>query len=275
MNRPIVMPLALLLGACPAAEQDTSCDEARTLLDLTFAPGAGADYPAPELDGWCDGDAFVVESNGIPSYTFVEMTPNALTETDNHWEIPLNPVVAAAATDIPLIGQAGFAVNGMVWFGPNEADFPDPYGDPVYNGIVDGCSGHTAPQGYHHHALQERCLIQENVAEATPWTQADPAGDEPSPVIGYAGDGFAIFGSWGCLDEACSEVVEYVSGYAQIADPSTYAWDAHEYRASDDPAVLDECNGHVGPAGDYHYHATETFPYILGCFAGTPASGFL
>lgn len=23
-----------------------------------------------------------------------------------------------------------------------------------------------------------------------------------------------------------------------------------------------------GPNGDYHYHATDTFPYILGCYAG-------
>jgi hypothetical protein len=91
---------------------------------------------------------------------------------------------------------------------------------------------------------------------------------------GYAGDGFPIFGSLGCSDAACSDVVEYVSGYEQIGDPSTYAWDAHEYRSSSDPTVLDECNGHVGPSGDYHYHATETFPYILGCFTGTPTSGF-
>ncbi len=34
--------------------------------------------------------------------------------------------------------------------------------------------------------------------------------------------------------------------------------------------ILDECNGQVGPEGDYHYHATETFPYILGCYNGAP-----
>jgi len=41
---------------------------------------------------------------------------------------------------------------------------------------------------------------------------------------------------------------------------------------------LDECHGHVGPAPDangatttvYHYHTTEAFPYVLGCFRGTP-----
>ena len=38
------------------------------------------------------------------------------------------------------------------------------------------------------------------------------------------------------------------------------------------PAYLDECNGHVGPSGDYHYHTTATFPYILGCYRGTPTN---
>ena len=261
-----------LIPGCGSTSGDSDCESAGSLLDLSFAPGAGAGYGAPQLDGWCDGDTFTVESNGIPHYTFVAMTPNALTEQDLHFEVPIRPVVAPAPTDIPLLGTVGFAVNGMPWFGPNEAERPDPYGDPVYNGIVDGCKGHTA-FSYHHHALEERCLTDEGVV-AEPWTLPEPDGSLPSPAIGYAGDGFRIYGSFGCADEACTEVVEYVSGYEQIGDPSTYAWDAHEYRASADPTVLDACNGHVGPGGDYHYHATETFPYILGCFAGTPAAGF-
>jgi hypothetical protein len=32
---------------------------------------------------------------------------------------------------------------------------------------------------------------------------------------------------------------------------------------------LDECNGRFGPDGTYRYHATATFPYILGCYRGT------
>ena len=35
---------------------------------------------------------------------------------------------------------------------------------------------------------------------------------------------------------------------------------------------LDECNGRVGPDGTYRYHATKTFPYILGCYKGTPTA---
>ena len=46
-------------------------------------------------------------------------------------------------------------------------------------------------------------------------------------------------------------------------------WDNYEYQGGDEPTILDQCNGHVGPAGDYHYHATASFPYILGCYTGT------
>jgi len=264
--------LALALTACTSgvpADADLDCAQATSLLDVGAAPGPGASYVDADLAGWCAGDSFVVEGNGLPHYTFIAMTPNALEEADHRWELPTDPTVASSPSAIPLLGQIGFTVGGTSIFGPNEAEFPDPYGDPVYNGIVDGCAGHTAFE-YHNHALDERCLSDDGLV-AEPWTLPQPDGGEPSPIIGWAFDGFAIYGSFGCADADCTEVVEYVSGYQQIADPSTYAWDAHEYVASSDDRVLDACNGHVGPEGDYHYHATSTFPYVLGCYAGTPA----
>ena len=29
-------------------------------------------------------------------------------------------------------------------------------------------------------------------------------------------------------------------------------------------------NGRTRPTGEYVYHATDTFPYLLGCYRGTP-----
>lgn len=54
--------------------------------------------------------------------------------------------------------------------------------------------------------------------------------------IAYALDGYPIY------------------GYQQPADP--------------DFAPLDKLNGHRGPEGDYHYHATKTYPYLNGGFYG-------
>ncbi|MEE2789535.1 MAG: YHYH protein, partial [Myxococcota bacterium] len=51
-----------------------------------------------------------------------------------------------------------------------------------------------------------------------------------------------------------------------------YAWDNHSFKAQAGDAFLDECNGRVGPDGTYRYHATSSFPYLLGCFSGTVSS---
>ena len=254
-------------GVSSVAGTDGSCDAAATLLDVGSGPGAGTGYADPSLAGGCTDDTFVVESNSMPHFTYISMTPNALTEADNLWEIPLNPAVAASTSDLPLLGQVAFTVSGLPIFGPNEAEFPDPYGDPVYNGITDGCFGHTAFE-YHNHALDERCLTDDGLV-SEPWTLPAPDASERSPIIGWALDGFPIYGPRGCLDDDCSEVVTFESGWEQTGDPSTYAWDNHAFVGGGE-TVLDACNGRVGPDGTYRYHATDSFPYILGCYAGTP-----
>ncbi len=199
----------------------------------------------------------VVESNGIPPYEFVATTPNELQSQDYAWRIPRTPVALATPESIPLLGVAGVAVNGLPIFGPNEAEFPDPYGDPVYNGIMDYCLGHTGFGGaYHYHAMLVACLI------------AGAPEDQPDPIIAYSLDGYPIFGPRGCSDAECSSLITYQSGWEQTGDPSTYAWDNYTFVEKSDPIYLDACNGHTGPMGDYHYHATDGFPYLLGCFHG-------
>jgi hypothetical protein len=243
------------------------CWQASTLLDVASAPGPGAAYASPWITGACEDETFTVESNGIPHYTFVPLTPNALVEAEQHWEIPTAPVLAASPTDIPLLGVMAFTVGGTSIFGPNEGQFPDAFGDPIYNAITDGCTGHTAFE-YHNHALSQKCLTTAGLV-AEPWTLPDVDSSKPSPILGWALDGFPIYGPYGCLDKDCAEVAEMTSGWVQITDPSTYAWDAHEFVTGGGATVLDQCNGRVQPDGSYGYHATATFPYILGCFSGT------
>lgn len=222
------------------------------------ADPANAGYDDPLTTIGCDGSEVRVQSNGIPDFEFVAVTPNDLGEQDWDFSFPESPEVAGSTSEIPLLGPVGVSVNGLPLFGPNEGEFPDPYGDPVYNGIVDFCLGHTAQQGmYHFHAMLEACAHK----------GFDRGADQASPVIAFAFDGFPIYGSWGCVDAECTEVVEYRSGWEQSGDPSTYAWDNYTYVGGE--GTLDACNGHVGPEGDYHYHATADFPYLVGCYAGT------
>ncbi|XP_077998788.1 uncharacterized protein LOC144451758 [Glandiceps talaboti] len=64
----------------------------------------------------------------------------------------------------------------------------------------------------------------------------------PSSIIGVAMDGFAIYGP---IDE---DGVRLTS------------------------ADLDECHGKLNNQGVYQYHVTDDFPYVMGCFKGSPLS---
>lgn len=235
------------------------------LADLFVEPDAhpaNAAYADPMLAARCEGGELIVESNGIIGYEFQAMTPAPLAAQDYEWRVPLEPTWSETVTSVPLLGDIGFSVTGIPLYGPNEGAMPDPYGDPVYNAIVDWCLGHTGLGGtYHLHAMLVECIVDAVTEEA------------PSPIIGFALDGYPIYGPIACVDEACTETMEVRSGWVQTGDPSTYAWDNHEYVASDDPEVLDQCNGRIGPDGQYRYHATETFPYILGCYHGVADAG--
>ncbi len=232
-------------------------------MDLSNVEGAGPDYPAPTLSVTCTEDTIVVESNSIPHYEYINVTPNGLQAQNNRWEIAHNPLLLDEMTDIPLLGVAAFAINGVPIFGPNEGPVPDPFGDPIYNDIMDWCLGHSGPGGsYHYHAFLTECFFP------------DYQEGDPSPILGFSLDGFPIYGPWGCVDEACTEVVKFESSWVRTGDPTTYAWDNH---ACDRPECaqaqgtqLDRCNGRVGPDGTYRYHATDGFPYIMGCYHGDP-----
>lgn len=261
-------------GAAPADGAAASLDPGTAVgagcptnvfADLSDVEGAGPAYPKPSVQVTCSADAMTVKSNGIPHYEFQQVTPNALSAQGHSWTVPLNPQVAGAITDIPLLGVVAFSINGISIYGPNEGAFPDPYGDPVYNDMLDWCLGHTAQAGdYHYHALLEACLavVQQGAA---------------SPILGYALDGFPIYGPRACVDAACTQVSTFESSWEQVGDPTTYAWDNHQCTAATCAQAagtkLDRCNGRVGPDGTYRYHATGTFPYVIGCYRGTPSTG--
>lgn len=238
-------------GECPNA----------VFPDLSAVAGPGGEYAMPVVTVECTADEIVVSSNGMPSYTFVEMTPNGLEAQDYEWHVPLRPEMAAAHTSIVnVLGTLGFTTTGLPIYGPTEGPQPaaEAFGDPVYNGLLDDCGGHTGfDADYHNHALRSEAAC--NL--------------DSSYIVGYALDGFPIFNSVGCVDVECTETAVFHSGYVMTGDPTSNSWDAYTYdpAASEggDTNVLDECNGRVGPDGTYRYHATSAFPYIIGCHVGT------
>ena len=252
--------LSCLILAMPTAAATPCPSDA--FMDVSDSPGAGEGYARPRLEVKCEGGDLVVSSNAIPHYEFVQITPNPLVELNRDYRMPLNPKLAERPSPLPLLGPSGVAINGIPLFGPNEGPVPRPgFGDPIYNAIMDSCMGHTARQ-YHYHALVETCF---DVAREA---------DEPSPILAFGWDGFPIYGPFGCRDEECSEIIEYKSSWEQLREPRIDAWDAYRFIPKDGVEYLDRCNGHSGDdqGGAYHYHATATWPYIMGCFSGEPSA---
>lgn len=228
--------------------------------DLSTSVGAGSGYDKPAVSASCANNMLTVKSNGMISYPFTPKTPNPLKAQNWTWTIPVNPTIAKTKTAINTkMGTIGFTVTGIPIYGPMEGAMPatEAYGDPVYNGILDSCGGHTGPASeYHDHylGLNAQCNLSQR------------------KVLGYALDGFPIYNAQGCMNVACTKTATFTSGYVQTKNPKTNAWSSYQYKSGQKGNVLDECNGRIEPDGSYGYHATTTFPYIIGCYKGTPVT---
>ncbi len=238
------------------------CHE-ETFLDVDRYPGPGGGHARPSLTVTCADGHMVVATNDIPHYTFVPVTPNALAPQSLTYHVPLAPAVAAEPSAFANTSTVGVSIGGVQLQSPSEAaDLM--YGDPIWDEALDVCLGHTGFGGaYHMHGADSRCF------------DPDDDGRRASPILGWMFDGFPIYGPWECVDAACTEVREMKSSYERLNDPTdcvtqsfAYVGDADEDADGDE--YLDACNGHFGPDGSYHYHATGTYPYLIGCFKGTP-----
>lgn len=239
----------LVVNYPTTSDTAAGCSSSYRFVDLSSAPGAGTGYAKPKVTASCSGGTLTVTSNGMIGYTFVAKTPNALREQTYTWKVTTSPKVAASATSIKAqLGTVAFTVTGIPIFGPMEGPVPqhEAFGDPVYNNILDTCKGHTGYNGdYHYHAIlaMNSCYLDET-------------------IIGYANDGFPIYSNPGYT---------YVSGYKMTGNPRSNSWDAYTYQTGGANA-LDECNGRTDSSGNYRYYITETFPYVIGCYKGTPTT---
>ena len=158
-----------------------------------------------------------------------DRNPNSIRAQEFSLELKATPSPAAQATCLPM-GPIGVLLSGGYFF--NALDLRGE--DAVAHEIQDGCQGHPQNTGaYHYHNLSS-CVAD--------------SGTTHSQLVGYAFDGFGIFGKRGENGRVLSNV------------------------------DLDECHGHTHAiqwdgrsTNMYHYHATWEYPYTIGCFRGTPA----
>lgn len=255
---------------------------------------ASVELPEPKATVTIEGDFRIIRSNGLPAHETGtspnDGNPNALQAQSHDYRVPLNPEV----DEQPTITRPefGIGVNGVTFdSGTGEfwtADSARAFGggspwnyEALDGGVLLGLDenhAHVQPTGKHHYHGMPTGLLEELGGEA---------GMERMILVGWAFDGFPIYGPYGCSDaqDAESEVRKLTSSYA-IKDgdrpsppdgPSgeydgTFGLD-HEYvEGSGD---LDECNGRFSvmpefPQGTCYYVITDGFPQIPRMWRGTP-----
>ncbi len=165
-----------------------------------------------------------------PAYRY-DRNPNHIAAQTVNFALAENPVAAASPSCLGG-GTIGVTITGVAIY-----DAFDAAGyDAVAREIQDGCHGHPDQSDtYHYHGWLQACVPDAGSATVN------------SSLLGYARDGFGIYGPW------------YQGKILTTAD-------------------LDACHGttsavmwHGSLTTIYHYVSTYDFPYTLGCYTGTPA----
>jgi hypothetical protein len=187
-----------------------------------------------------DQTSMIIHTHGLPNHPtgkFPGENPSYIQEKNATYYIPLYPKENPqhVATDLhnqnhalPM-GPIGIAANGVVFFNPFDA------GNNDASNIMDYCCGHPAPDYTYHYHKYPICIN-------SPWADE---GKEHSPLLGWAFDGFPIYGPY-----ASAGVL------------------ARDLKGSD---ALNDFNLRTDSQHGPHYQVTPgKFPYIIGGYWGTP-----
>ena len=166
----------------------------------------------------------------------------------------------------------------------------DWYAVPANNPSIvtlDNYTGHAFDGRYHYHG-DNHGLSHDESAQTLPLTSqnVDASG---SPVIGFAPDGFPIYGHY-YYDQATNNLKKATSSWrtytSERVTPAGASFDApsisthprgmfvEDWHYVANSGVLDECNGMTDAYGNYGYYYTDEYPYGPICSFGQPDSSF-
>ena len=233
----------------------------------------------------------VVIANGLPDHAIGDFPnghdPVPLRSQKLKLEFPLSP--RPADQPVPLsMWLCGVAVNGVpfdpsgpFWNADGKSGWQFEVLHPT-NAValgIDANRAHTQGRGmYHYHGLPTGLL----------WKLSVTAPDSPLHLLGYAADGFPIYGPEcpGDPSDLTSQTRRLRSSYRlrpgmRNAGPrgrfdGTFVED---FEYVPDHGDLDECNGRTGPTpeypeGTYYYVLTDDFPFVPRLFRGQPDPSF-
>ena len=263
-------------------------------LNTTNATGYGGTVADVTLVRYSSTNVYVT-CQGIPSYSIGPWAGSPNTPTGLGWvyKLPLSPV-QNTGTGTPVgLGHAGVLRDGTAIYNSRDAMSYNNAG--IWNRIAwyfertsfDACNGHPSPNREWHPHVIPTCLL------------GTLDGTRHSPLIGYAFDGFPIYGPYGYANtDGTGGIALVASSYrtrsitarttlpdGTVLSPSQYGpaiggtyplgcfvedW---EYAAGS--GKLDQRNGRFCvtpeyPSGTYCYFVTvdssanPVYPYILG-----------
>ncbi len=245
-----------------------------------------------------DGTYMTISTPGIANHDMEGGTAGNIAAQDFDWKLPItptnntdcNPSISINGCDIaPDRGPVAVAVNGVPFYGPEDG----PGGDAVAHEIgiynetrqeidLGICGAHMGPGGYHYH-FDGNCMHWHNETDGSSGYEFSKVDNSThSPIIGFAFDGYPIYGSYGHVD---GSVTLMKSNYI-LKENSGMGYngiDDYEY-SLDNGGHLDACNGRFSatpefPDGIYHYYSTmpamgdnpdanNAFPYFINCYRG-------
>jgi hypothetical protein len=271
-----------------------------------------------------------IHTKGIPAYPtgpFLDGNPSVATNQAAIFKIPLSPVQNTGTPTATRGGNIGIFINGVALFdyrdgvawnnatgslcgGPGYPMCPGGMGAtqawnrdaiPAEKAGFDCSKAHPANGNYHHHQNPSAFKLDLNVI-STICNLYDADGlyaidsTQHSPLIGYAYDGFPIYGAYGYLNvNGTGGIVRMKSSYhlstntTRLNGPAVgavvgtqtffngYFREDYVYTptSAGTPSYLDEHNGRFCvtpeyPAGIYCYFSTvdaswnSAYPYVVG-----------
>jgi hypothetical protein len=235
-----------------------------------------------------------VSSTGVPSYSIGPWpgNPNTAGNQSYVFKIPRHPAQNTNTKTSTPLGSIGVWKNGVVMF--NALDAMSYQNQNVWhqNAVVvegpsfDACLGHPQQTGAYHHHQNPRCLYTSNAAQH-------------SELLGYAFDGFPVYGPYGYANaNGTGGVKRMASSYrlrsitqrrtltdGTVLSASQYGpnistqyplgYYAEDYEYASGAGDLDQYNGRFAvtpeyPGGTYAYYVTvnadgsSAYPYIIG-----------
>lgn len=218
-------------------------NEARSTWDPAKKPTVDGNVKWPgKISISLKGSSRVISANGLPktrtgtfpvgrnddAYRY-DRNPNKIRKQTVLLTLPADPQFAKKTSCVPM-GMIGFTVSGTALFNALDARGDDA---PAHE-IQDHCNGHPEHDGTYHFHNYSGCFSD---------TRSGP--DGTSDLIGYALDGFGIFGMYENGRKLTNADLDACHGRT-----STVMWDGKPHEI-------------------YHYVFTEEYPYTIGCFRGT------